>query len=83
MLKTNSKDRPLAAQLVGSDAVEMLDAAQILLDVVPGISFLDINSACPVKKVVKKKAGAYLLKSPDTLIKMVKKLTSKLRLRLQ
>ena len=80
MLKTNSKDRPLAAQLIGSDPIQMLDAAHILLDAVPDIMFMDINSACPVRKVLKKKAGAYLMKSPNTLIKIAKTLSNKMQL---
>lgn len=80
MLKTNSKDRPIAAQIIGSDPTQMLDAAHILLDTVPDIMFLDINSACPVRKVLKKKSGAYLMKSPDTLLKIAKTLSIKLHL---
>jgi tRNA-dihydrouridine synthase B len=80
MLKTNSKDRPIAAQIIGSDPTQMLDAAHILLDTVPDIMFLDINSACPVRKVLKKKSGAYLMKSPDTLLKIAKTLSNKLHL---
>lgn len=79
MLKTNSKDRPIAAQLVGRDPMQMLDAAYVLLDTVPDIKFLDINSACPARKVLKKKSGAYLMKTPDTLIKIAKTLSGKLR----
>ena len=82
MLKTNSKDKPIAAQIIGSDPLQMLDAAHILLDTVPDILFLDINSACPVRKILRKKSGAYLMKSPETLIKIAKTLsyTGKLKL---
>lgn len=80
MLKTNSKDRPIAAQLIGSDPIQMLNASYILLDTLPDIMFLDINSACPVGKVLKKKSGAYLMKSPDTLIKIAETLSNKLHL---
>ncbi|MBI5574528.1 MAG: tRNA dihydrouridine synthase DusB [Elusimicrobia bacterium] len=80
MLKTTSKDRPIAAQLIGSNPIQMLDAAHILLDTVSEIMFLDINSACPVRKVLKKKSGAYLMKSPDTLIKIAETLSNKLKL---
>lgn len=78
MLKTNPKDRPIAAQLLGNDPSEMLDAACRLLDIVPDINFLDINSACPVPKILRKKTGAYLMKSPEILIKIAKKLSHKL-----
>ena len=80
MLKTNSKDRPIAAQLLGGDPLKMLDAAYVLLDTVPDIAFLDINSACPVQKVLKIKAGAYLMRSPGALFKTAKILSDKLRL---
>lgn len=82
MLETNSKDRPIAAQLIGSDPAQMLDAACILLDTVPDIMFLDINSACPAKKVLKKKSGAYLMKTPDMLIKIAETLSCSSKLRL-
>ena len=80
VLKTNFKDRPIAAQLLGGDPLKMLDAAYVLLDTVPDITFLDINSACPAQKVLKTKAGAYLMGSPDTLIKITRTLSDKLRL---
>jgi len=80
MLKTNSQDNPISAQLIGNDPMQMLDAANILLSTVPKIVFMDINSACPVKKIIKKKSGAYLMKSPNTLIKIARTLSNKLKL---
>ena len=44
------------------------------------VSFLDINCACPAKKVVKKKAGAYLLRDPHAISNILKKLTSGLNI---
>ena len=79
IIKTLKKDKPIAAQLLGSDPSVVLDAVQKLLSFVD-VSFLEINSACPAKKVLKKKAGAYLLKNPEQLGKILKKLSSKLRL---
>jgi len=78
LLKTVKKDKPIAAQLLGSDPSVLLDAAQRLLSLVD-VSFVEINSACPAKKVLKKKAGAYLLRNPKQLGKILKKLSSKLR----
>ena len=77
MLKTIKKDTPIAAQLLGSDPDIMLQAAQKLIKLVD-ISFLDINSACPVKKVTSKGAGASLLNNPNNLCKIIKKLASSL-----
>ncbi len=79
LLKTLKKDSPLAAQLLGHDPSVMLEAAQKLPNFAD-ISFLDINSACPAKKVLKKSAGAALLKNPRQLGKIVKKLASGLRI---
>jgi tRNA-dihydrouridine synthase B len=79
ILKTHEKDAPIAAQLLGSDPSVMLDAAHKLLDLVK-ISFLDINCACPAKKVIKKKAGAHLLRDAPRLYKIVKELISALTL---
>lgn len=79
ILKTTKKDAPIAGQLLGADPALMLDAAQKFVSTVD-ISFLDINSACPVKKVVKKGAGAYLLEKPAVLYKIVKKLSSSLKI---
>ena len=79
ILKTSADDSPIAGQLLGSDPSIMLDAAQKVLDRVK-LSFLDINCACPVKKVIKKKAGAHLLRDTPRLYGVVKKLVSSLRL---
>ena len=76
ILKTVEADAPIGAQLVGEDPQMMRDAAQILLEHVPKVSLLDINSACPVKKVVKKGAGAALLRDETTLFSMIHLLAS-------
>lgn len=77
ILLTDPKDKPVAAQLVGADPGAMAEAAQILLEKVP-VPFLDVNAACPVNKVTKKKAGAYLLKTPAVLARIIKKLVKEL-----
>ena len=70
ILKTTVRDAPIGAQLVGETPELMRDAARIMLDHVPA-KLLDINSACPVKKVIKKGAGAGLLNAPETLFRMI------------
>jgi nifR3 family TIM-barrel protein len=76
LLKTVPQDRPIAAQLVGRDPEAMLGAAAIICRESPRISFLDINAACPAKKVIRKKAGAYLLNDAAQLADIIKKLSS-------
>ncbi|MBN1526643.1 MAG: tRNA dihydrouridine synthase DusB [Candidatus Omnitrophica bacterium] len=77
MLQCHEDDAPIAAQLIGSDPETMLRAAKRLLERVRPV-FLDINAACPVKKVIGKKAGAYLLKEPAKLSAITKTLASSL-----
>lgn len=78
-LKTNDKDLPIAVQLLGSDPAGMLDAAEKLLKLV-NASFLDINCACPAKKVIKKKAGAHLLRDAPRLYNILQRLITALPL---
>ena len=79
ILKTNEDDLPIAAQLVGSDPEAMVDGAKNLIDRFD-LSFIDINAACPVPKITKKKAGAHLIKEPKKLYKIVKAMASSLAL---
>jgi len=79
LMKTIKGDTPIAAQLVGADPSIIFDAAEKLLSLV-NVSSLELNSACPAKKVLKKKAGAYLLNDPGRLEKILKKLSSGLRI---
>jgi nifR3 family TIM-barrel protein len=79
LVKTLKKDSPISAQLLGADPAIMLAAAEKLLSFTD-ISFLDINSACPVKKAIKKGAGAALLKNTNQLEKILKALTSQLKI---
>jgi nifR3 family TIM-barrel protein len=69
LLERPEGDRPLIAQIFGSDPCEMALAARMLQD--KGFDGIDINMGCPVKKVVYKGAGAALMKTPDTARKIV------------
>ncbi len=77
ILKTVEEDRPIAAQLLGRDPSKMLAGAEEILALAKPL-LLDINAACPAKKVVKKRCGAYLLKDERELCSILKKLSSNL-----
>jgi nifR3 family TIM-barrel protein len=79
MLRTLKEDTPVSVQLLGGDPHVMLDAAERVLALVKVLS-LDVNGACPARKVLKKKAGAALLGDTARLGKIVHALASKLRL---
>lgn len=80
ILKTDKRDTPVAAQVLGTDPGAMLEASLKIIEEAPATLFIDINSACPVKKVIKKKAGVYLLKTPDVLLKIIKSLSRGLKI---
>ena len=56
-------EHPLGFQLFGADADVLVDAAGRA--VAAGADLVDLNMACPVRKVVKTGAGAALLADPD------------------
>ncbi|MCD6412908.1 MAG: tRNA-dihydrouridine synthase [Elusimicrobia bacterium] len=78
ILKTNKKDAPIAAQLLGNDSGLMLEAALKLTELA-NVEFIDINAACPVKKVIKNRQGAYLLREPQILFGILRKLSGNLK----
>jgi len=79
ILMTHRKDRPIAAQILGGDPGTTLEAARILLDQIDPV-FLDLNAACPARKLQKKNAGAYLTREPKDLCAVIEKLAASLSL---
>jgi len=55
----NDEDHPIAGQLIGSEAAQMAAAAKILAE--RGYDVIDLNFACPVKKVKNKARGGHML----------------------
>ncbi|MEI8176614.1 MAG: tRNA-dihydrouridine synthase [Candidatus Omnitrophota bacterium] len=74
---THANDAPISAQLLGSDPARMLEAAHRIMAAATVVS-LDVNSACPVKKVIRKGEGAALLANRPLLGRILKKLSSAL-----
>ncbi len=59
----DERDHPIAGQLMGSHPAEIAQAARILIGL--GYDVVDINLACPVKKIRKRARGGHLLSVPD------------------
>lgn len=55
----NDEDHPIAGQLIGSEPHQMARAAVILAGA--GYDVIDVNLACPVKKIKNRARGGYLL----------------------
>jgi nifR3 family TIM-barrel protein len=70
LIETCPADRPLAVQLFGSVPEEMRDAAQYLESI--GISSVDINMGCPVRKVCRVGGGSAMMTELDKTSRLVK-----------
>ena len=70
LIETCPSDRPLAVQLFGSVPEEMRDAAVMLQE--RGISSIDINMGCPVRKVCKVGGGSAMMTELDKTAALVK-----------
>ena len=77
LLDSLPEEKPLAAQIFGSDPAMMAEAAKIVE--ANGADILDINFGCSVKKIIKTGSGAALMKRPDlseAVLKNVRKAVS-------
>ena len=59
-------DHPIAGQVMGSDPGEMARGAAMLASM--GYDVIDVNLACPVKKIRKQHRGGHLLGNPHDAI---------------
>src|SRR5579884_876654 len=65
------EERPISAQLFGSDPQVMADAAKVCEDL--GFDIVDINFGCPVNKVVKCNGGSGLLRGLPLVEEILRK----------
>src|SRR5258707_8118494 len=70
LIETCPADRPLAVQLFGAVPEEMRDAAVYLESI--GISSVDINMGCPVRKVCRVGGGSAMMTELDKTASLVK-----------
>ncbi len=87
MLECDEEDHPVSFQIFGHDKETLLNAAKVL-DEETDCDIIDFNMGCPVNKVIKARAGSYLMKDIDyaydivsSIVQAVKKpVTVKMRL---
>lgn len=65
LLEYRPEERPVGAQLCGSEVQVMADAARLCADL--GFDSIDLNYGCPVRKVIAREAGAAMLTDLDRL----------------
>jgi len=78
LLASTSEERPVGMQLFGNEPEIMAEAAAIVSSY--PIDLIDINMGCPVKKVIKRGAGAALMNAPRLardIIAAVRRATTK------
>ena len=68
------EERPIAFNVIGRSLEVIEEICRTLEEL--DVDFIDVNLGCPAKKVVKKNQGAYLLKHPDQIARIIKRLTS-------
>ncbi len=71
------EDHPLAGQIMGSDPGEMAQAALQMIERndrpgEPGFAAIDVNLACPVKKIRKKARGGHFLREPEGAVAILR-----------
>ena len=62
----DDRDHPIAGQLMGSHPQDIAHGAKILAGL--GYDVIDVNLACPVKKIRRKCRGGHLLQDPDEAV---------------
>ncbi len=70
LIRMDEADHPLAGQLMGSEPEVMARAAATLDEM--GFDVVDLNFACPVKKVLGRGRGGALLENPDRALEIVR-----------
>ena len=68
-IRVTDDDRPCGAQLMGSRPEELCEAARKVA--AAGFDVIDLNFACPVRKVLSRCRGGHLLETPAVALEMV------------
>src|SRR5947207_750538 len=66
----NDEDHPVAGQVMGSEPHTVAPAAKILAQA--GYDVIDLNFACPVKKIKNKARGGHMLRDVPRAISILK-----------
>jgi nifR3 family TIM-barrel protein len=78
LLDSLPEEKPLSAQIFGSDPAIMAEAAKIVE--ANGADILDINFGCSVKKIIKTGSGVALMQRPDLCEAVLKNVRTAVRL---
>jgi nifR3 family TIM-barrel protein len=71
-------ERPIGIQLYGHLMEPMLEAARIAEQAVPDV--IDINFGCPMKKIANRGAGAGMMREPDKMLEMTRRIVDAVKI---
>jgi len=69
-LRVSTEDHPLGGQLMGAEPDQFAAAASAMAE--SGFDVIDINFGCPVRKVLGRCRGGFLLSTPPTAIEILR-----------
>ena len=70
LVKTGPSDHPVAGQIMGNDPETMAAAAAVLDGM--GFDVIDLNFACPVRKVISRKRGGFMMTQPALVLDIIR-----------
>ncbi|NIA21785.1 MAG: tRNA dihydrouridine synthase DusB [Anaerolineaceae bacterium] len=79
LLEIVDQDRPLGVQVFGTDPAMMAEAAA-RVEAMGCFDLLDVNLACPVRKMLAKGNGGAMLKNPQAALKVLEAMRGATRL---
>lgn len=71
MMRFDESERPVSVQIFGHDIERMIQSAQMIQDA--GADVVDINSGCPVPKVVRRGGGCELMRQPEHMRQLLQR----------
>jgi nifR3 family TIM-barrel protein len=71
-LRLDDAERPIGVQIYGHLIEPMVEAARMAADAGPDV--VDINFGCPVKKIANRGAGSGMMREPDKMVEMTRRI---------
>jgi nifR3 family TIM-barrel protein len=71
-LQLDDAERPIGVQIYGHLMEPMVEAALMAADARPDV--IDINFGCPVKKIAARGAGSGMMREPDKMVEMTRRI---------
>jgi nifR3 family TIM-barrel protein len=70
LCRLDPADHPVGGQIMGNDPAAMAEAAAVLREL--GFDAIDLNFACPVRKVLSRQRGGFMMTQPGKAIEIVR-----------